>query len=137
MLGLLRSRGVLGLQPPPALPQVPRSHPAMEAATTLLDAEAVGDLVLLDPLTEESLLRTLQERFRRSDIYVGIGTGPRGWVVGQGAAGGCAGVGGERRDPSWVLPAVCAHAPSHLPADVHRGCGDLGQPLPAPAHLHP
>lgn len=109
----------------------------MEAATTLLDAEAVGDLVLLDPLTEESLLRTLQERFRRSDIYVGIGTGPRGWVVGQGAAGGCAGVGGERRDPSWVLPAVRAHAPSHLPADVHRGCGDLGQPLPAPAHLHP
>uniref|UniRef100_A0A8C3BSN1 Unconventional myosin-Ia n=1 Tax=Cairina moschata TaxID=8855 RepID=A0A8C3BSN1_CAIMO len=45
----------------------------MEAATTLLDAEAVGDLVLLDPLTEESLLRTLQERFRRSDIYTYIG----------------------------------------------------------------
>ncbi|NWZ27805.1 MYO1A protein, partial [Asarcornis scutulata] len=45
----------------------------MEAATTLLDAEAVGDLVLLDPLTEESLLRTLQERFCRSDIYTYIG----------------------------------------------------------------
>ncbi|KAM6038604.1 LOW QUALITY PROTEIN: unconventional myosin-Ia [Theristicus caerulescens] len=45
----------------------------MEAATSLLDAAAVGDLVLLDPLTEESLLHTLQERFRRSDIYTYIG----------------------------------------------------------------
>lgn len=85
----------------------------MEAATTLLDAEAVGDLVLLDPLTEESLLRTLQERFRRSDIYVGIGTGPRGWVVGQGAAGGCAGVGGERRDPAGSCrPCVLTRHPT-------------------------
>uniref|UniRef100_A0A8C3JRK1 Unconventional myosin-Ia n=1 Tax=Calidris pygmaea TaxID=425635 RepID=A0A8C3JRK1_9CHAR len=33
----------------------------------------VGDLVLLDPLTEESLLQTLQERFRRSNIYTYIG----------------------------------------------------------------
>ncbi|NWS64969.1 MYO1A protein, partial [Chunga burmeisteri] len=45
----------------------------MEATTLLLDATAVGDLVLLDPLTEESLLHTLQERFRRSDIYTYIG----------------------------------------------------------------
>ncbi|NXN31376.1 MYO1A protein, partial [Nycticryphes semicollaris] len=45
----------------------------MEATTSLLDAAAVGDLVLLDPLTEESLLQTLQERFRRSDIYTYIG----------------------------------------------------------------
>ncbi|NXC77995.1 MYO1A protein, partial [Anhinga anhinga] len=45
----------------------------MEATTSRLDATAVGDLVLLDPLTEESLLRTLQERFRRSDIYTYIG----------------------------------------------------------------
>ncbi|NWV58802.1 MYO1A protein, partial [Malurus elegans] len=45
----------------------------MEDTTALLDAEAVGDLVLLDPLTEESLLRTLQERFRRHDIYTYIG----------------------------------------------------------------
>ncbi|KAM9252090.1 LOW QUALITY PROTEIN: unconventional myosin-Ia [Cariama cristata] len=45
----------------------------MEATTLLLDATAVGDLVLLDPLTEESLLDTLQERFRRSDIYTYIG----------------------------------------------------------------
>ncbi|XP_040433798.1 unconventional myosin-Ia [Falco naumanni] len=45
----------------------------MEATTSLLDAAAVGDLVLLDPLTEGSLLHTLQERFHRSDIYTYIG----------------------------------------------------------------
>ncbi|NWW22539.1 MYO1A protein, partial [Falcunculus frontatus] len=45
----------------------------MESPTPLLDAEAVGDLVLLDPLTEESLVQTLQERFRRHDIYTYIG----------------------------------------------------------------
>ncbi|KAM6233454.1 LOW QUALITY PROTEIN: unconventional myosin-Ia [Porphyrio hochstetteri] len=45
----------------------------MEATSSLLDAAAVGDLVLLDPLTEESLLSTLQERFCRSDIYTYIG----------------------------------------------------------------
>ncbi|NXG63729.1 MYO1A protein, partial [Hemiprocne comata] len=46
----------------------------MEATTSLLDAAAVGDLVLLDPLTEESLLHTLQERFQRGDIYTYIGS---------------------------------------------------------------
>ncbi|NXK43291.1 MYO1A protein, partial [Piprites chloris] len=45
----------------------------MEDTAPLLDAEAVADLVLLDPLTEESLLQTLQERFRRRDIYTYIG----------------------------------------------------------------
>ncbi|NXS78591.1 MYO1A protein, partial [Erpornis zantholeuca] len=45
----------------------------MEGTTPLLDAEAVADLVLLDPLTEESLVQTLQERFRRHDIYTYIG----------------------------------------------------------------
>ncbi|XP_015742557.1 unconventional myosin-Ia isoform X1 [Coturnix japonica] len=45
----------------------------MEATTSLLDAAAVGDLVMLDPLTEESLLRTLQERFSREEIYTYIG----------------------------------------------------------------
>ncbi|CAM9949155.1 unnamed protein product [Bubo scandiacus] len=45
----------------------------MEATNARLDAAAVGDLVLLDPLTEESLLQTLQERFRRSHIYTYIG----------------------------------------------------------------
>ncbi|XP_068068659.1 unconventional myosin-Ia [Anomalospiza imberbis] len=45
----------------------------MEGASSLLDAAAVADLVLLDPLTEESLVQTLQERFRRRDIYTYIG----------------------------------------------------------------
>ncbi|XP_063997582.1 unconventional myosin-Ia isoform X2 [Pogoniulus pusillus] len=45
----------------------------MEATNSRLDVAAVGDLVLLDPLTEESLLQTLQERFRRGDIYTYIG----------------------------------------------------------------
>ncbi|NXA94148.1 MYO1A protein, partial [Melanocharis versteri] len=45
----------------------------MEGTTSLLDAGAVADLVLLDPLTGESLVQTLQERFRRHDIYTYIG----------------------------------------------------------------
>ncbi|NWR10155.1 MYO1A protein, partial [Paradoxornis webbianus] len=45
----------------------------MENTSSPLDAEAVADLVLLDPLTEESLVQTLQERFRRHDIYTYIG----------------------------------------------------------------
>ncbi|NWI05323.1 MYO1A protein, partial [Tichodroma muraria] len=45
----------------------------MEGTSSLLDTEAVADLVLLDPLTEESLVQTLQERFRRRDIYTYIG----------------------------------------------------------------
>ncbi|XP_048784652.1 unconventional myosin-Ia isoform X7 [Lagopus muta] len=47
--------------------------PAMEATASLLDAAAVGDLVMLDPLSEEALLRTLQERFSREEIYTYIG----------------------------------------------------------------
>ncbi|NWI70570.1 MYO1A protein, partial [Todus mexicanus] len=45
----------------------------MEDTNSRLDVAAVGDLVLLDPLTEESLLSTLQERFQRGDIYTYIG----------------------------------------------------------------
>lgn len=67
----------------------------MEATTSLLDAAAVGDLVLLDPLTEKSLLHTLQERFHRSDIYVGTGLGARGlgWGAGYGVWDGEQGTG--------------------------------------------
>lgn len=109
----------------------------MEATNSLLDAAAVGDLVLLDPLTEESLLHTLQERFRRSDIYVGTGPGAGG--LGQGGRGGLGwgaayGVGSTRiwAGSSWLTP-----TPSCLPADVHWKRGHLGEPLPVPAHLHP
>lgn len=54
----------------------------MEGTSSMLDAEAVADLVLLDPLTEESLVQTLQERFRRQEIYVGSGTGGLGGTTG-------------------------------------------------------
>lgn len=80
----------------------------MEDTNALLDAAAVGDLVLLDPLTEESLLRTLQQRFHRGDIYVGTGQGQgvwggergrrRGW---RGAPG--AGLGPQARHPHPAL----------------------------------
>ncbi|XP_025905687.1 unconventional myosin-Ia [Nothoprocta perdicaria] len=45
----------------------------MEVSASRLDAAAAGDLVLLDPLSEESLLGALQERFRNGDIYTYIG----------------------------------------------------------------
>ncbi|XP_028928775.1 unconventional myosin-Ia [Ornithorhynchus anatinus] len=46
----------------------------MAASLSLLeDMVGVGDLVLLDPLTEESLLSNLQERFKHGEIYTYIG----------------------------------------------------------------
>ncbi|XP_053868690.1 unconventional myosin-Ia isoform X2 [Malaclemys terrapin pileata] len=45
----------------------------MEANPSLLDTVGVGDLVLLDPLSEESLLQNLKERFRHQEIYTYIG----------------------------------------------------------------
>lgn len=69
----------------------------MEGTNPLLDAAAIGDLVLLDPLSEDSLLRTLRERFRRGDIYVGTGMGLRE-AAGRGGA--------ERGVGVWVPPAA-------------------------------
>ncbi|XP_038234668.1 unconventional myosin-Ia isoform X2 [Dermochelys coriacea] len=45
----------------------------MEANLSLLDTVGVGDLVLLDPLSEESLLQNLKERFAHQEIYTYIG----------------------------------------------------------------
>ncbi|XP_075757940.1 LOW QUALITY PROTEIN: unconventional myosin-Ia [Pelodiscus sinensis] len=45
----------------------------MEANPSLLDTVGVGDLVLLDPLSEESLLQNLKERFQHQEIYTYIG----------------------------------------------------------------
>lgn len=73
----------VGCSPRSALSSPPG---AMETTTSLLDAAAAGDLVLLDPLTEESLLQTLQERFHRGDIYVSAGLGGAGWGAGLGAS---------------------------------------------------
>ena len=90
----------------------------MEATNARLDAAAVGDLVLLDPLTEESLLQTLQERFRRSHIYVGTGPGAGGLRGGAGEGVGSGGGaesrlwGGQHQDPGWVLPTPHPPRPS-------------------------
>uniref|UniRef100_A0A8D2IZU9 Unconventional myosin-Ia n=1 Tax=Varanus komodoensis TaxID=61221 RepID=A0A8D2IZU9_VARKO len=39
----------------------------------VLDTVGVGDLVLLDPLSEDTLLKNLEERFRHKEIYTYIG----------------------------------------------------------------
>ncbi|XP_053153557.1 unconventional myosin-Ia-like [Hemicordylus capensis] len=39
----------------------------------VLDTVGVGDLVLLDPLTEDTLLENLEKRFKHKDIYTYIG----------------------------------------------------------------
>uniref|UniRef100_UPI00359018C7 unconventional myosin-Ib-like n=1 Tax=Myxine glutinosa TaxID=7769 RepID=UPI00359018C7 len=47
---------------------------AMEPAGSLLDnAVGVGDLVLLDPLSEKSIVSNLQQRFQHDFIYTYIG----------------------------------------------------------------
>uniref|UniRef100_A0A7M4EW61 Unconventional myosin-Ia n=1 Tax=Crocodylus porosus TaxID=8502 RepID=A0A7M4EW61_CROPO len=46
---------------------------AMEANPSVLATVGVGDLVLLDPLSEESLLSNLRERFLHKEIYTYIG----------------------------------------------------------------
>ncbi|XP_072847241.2 unconventional myosin-Ia isoform X1 [Pogona vitticeps] len=38
-----------------------------------LDTTGLGDLVLLDPLTEDTLMRNLEERFQHKEIYTYIG----------------------------------------------------------------
>lgn len=54
----------------------------MEANLPLLDTTGVGDLVLLDPLSEESLLQNLKERFGHQEIYVGVGGCAGGGAMG-------------------------------------------------------
>lgn len=45
----------------------------MEAKTSLLDNMiGVGDMVLLEPLTEESFINNLKNRFEHGEIYVSI-----------------------------------------------------------------
>ena len=45
----------------------------MEVKTSLLDNMiGVGDMVLLEPLSEESFLENLRKRFDHSEIYVSV-----------------------------------------------------------------
>nr|XP_023673526.1 unconventional myosin-Ib-like [Paramormyrops kingsleyae]XP_023673527.1 unconventional myosin-Ib-like [Paramormyrops kingsleyae] len=47
----------------------------MEAKTSLLDNMiGVGDMVLLEPLTEESFINNLKNRFEHGEIYTYIGS---------------------------------------------------------------
>ncbi|XP_048834310.1 unconventional myosin-Ib isoform X4 [Brienomyrus brachyistius] len=49
--------------------------PKMEAKTSLLDNMiGVGDMVLLEPLTEESFINNLKNRFEHGEIYTYIGS---------------------------------------------------------------
>ncbi|XP_060108849.1 unconventional myosin-Ia-like isoform X2 [Heteronotia binoei] len=45
----------------------------MDTDLTLLNTVGVADLVLLDPLTEDTLLQNLKERFQHNEIYTYIG----------------------------------------------------------------
>ncbi|CAI5765468.1 unconventional myosin-Ia isoform X1 [Podarcis lilfordi] len=42
-------------------------------ADTAIDTSRVGDLVLLDPLTEDTLIQNLEKRFQHKEIYTYIG----------------------------------------------------------------
>lgn len=45
----------------------------MEVKTSLLDNMiGVGDMVLLEPLTEETFISNLKQRFDHSEIYVSM-----------------------------------------------------------------
>ncbi|TRZ00637.1 hypothetical protein DNTS_006977, partial [Danionella cerebrum] len=45
-------------------------HPNMEAKTSLLDNMiGVGDMVLLEPLSEDTFIENLKKRFDHNEIY--------------------------------------------------------------------
>lgn len=51
----------------------------MEVKTSLLDNMiGVGDMVLLEPLSEETFINNLKKRFDHSEIYVSVRGGPWG-----------------------------------------------------------
>ncbi|XP_062312963.1 unconventional myosin-Ib isoform X4 [Osmerus eperlanus] len=56
-------------------PEVGRTHSKMEVKTSLLDNMiGVGDMVLLEPLSEESFIENLRNRFDHNEIYTYIGS---------------------------------------------------------------
>uniref|UniRef100_A0A8C8RMZ1 Unconventional myosin-Ia n=1 Tax=Pelusios castaneus TaxID=367368 RepID=A0A8C8RMZ1_9SAUR len=57
----------------PPLPPPPFPPRTMEANPSLLETIGVGDLVLLDPLSEASVVQNLKERFEHQEIYTYIG----------------------------------------------------------------
>lgn len=64
---------------------------------TLLEGSVgVEDLVLLEPLEQESLIRNLQLRYEKKEIYVSAHGCPRLWMCGQR-------VPGSFPDPPWLI----------------------------------
>lgn len=57
----------------PSLPKGGASTVKMEVKTSLLDNMiGVGDMVLLEPLSEDSFLENLKNRFDHNEIYVSL-----------------------------------------------------------------
>lgn len=86
--------------------------PRKEQYSSLLD-EMVGkgDMVLLDPITDDTIIENLKKRYTAEEIYVCL----------------------QEMDMSpYYLPPP----PPPLTSDLHRPCGGLNQPLSAYGHLH-
>lgn len=83
----------------------------------------VEDLVLLEPLDEDSLIKNLQLRYENKEIYVSSA-----WVPGSGVPRGF-----------WYSSHQAHLLQPPLPPtpDLHWECGDLGESLPAASHLWP
>lgn len=114
---------------------------AMEADPPVLATVGVGDLVLLDPLSEESLLSNLRERFLHKEIYVWLGGCGRGVAEAGGALGECQICGGRRDQllpPSCLVPRpLCPshlHVPPTLCPPAHFCALSLGLPQVLPLH---
>ena len=90
---------------------------------TLLEGSVgVEDLVLLEPLEQESLIRNLQLRYEKKEIYVSACGCPRLWMCGQRVLG-------PFPDPPWLTPS------SPTTADLHWERVGLSESLPTTAHL--
>lgn len=94
----------------------------------------VEDLVLLEPLEQEPLLKNLQLRYESKEIYVSASGCP--WL----------GVRGQRvhgllwlpPPPNTAYPPTPAHSLYlFLALDLHWECVDLSESLPTAAHLWP
>lgn len=89
---------------------------------SLLEGQVgVEDLVLLEPLDEDSLIKNLRLRYEEKEIYV---SSP--WVPGGGVPSG-----------SQYSSRQAHFLPPLLTPDLHWECGDLSESLPVASHLWP
>jgi myosin heavy subunit len=54
----------------PSLPSAVFAHLIARSITMASETVGVGDMVLLDPITEENLVENLRKRFMANEIYV-------------------------------------------------------------------